>query len=121
MAKYQLYSNKEPIYVPNYITNIADTLFAKVANVVKDKNLETLRYIPHWRVKKFRAQRLMVYMLEIQQAIVIFPWWRPNFLVPLCVKCGGLTYPVHEAFEDKNAFYMCYNDKCDFIMHTNYK
>jgi len=121
MGKYQLYSSKEPVYIANHIQPLADKLLNRTLSVVKDKNLLTLRYIPHWRVKKFRAQRLKIHMLGISQALVIFPWWRPNLLLPLCVKCGGLTYPGYKAFEDKNTFHMCYNDKCDFIMHTNYK
>jgi len=91
----------------------------RVLKVKLEENLKILKYIPRWRVKKFRAQRLLIHMLNINQAIVIFPWWKTNALLPLCVKCGGLTYPIRNAFDGSDDFYVCYG--CDFVMHTNYK
>ena len=120
MGEYQL-SFPKPVYVPKRLVDITNALVKRVQDVKEEKNLTELRYIPHWRVNKFRAQRLRIHMMGLNQALVIFPWWRPNFLLPSCAKCGGITYPIHEPFKDKNAFFLCYNESCDFVMHSNYK
>lgn len=120
-GEWRLYSKNRPIYIPSNLVDITNELVDRIKKIERKDSMDTFRYIPHWRVKKFRAQRLRIHMLGIQQALVIFPWWRPDFLTPLCIKCGGLTYPIQKPFEDKNAFYLCWNQNCDFAMYTNYK
>jgi len=114
-------SSLRPTYITPNQQNAINIFVERVEKVKQKENLDTLKYVPHWRVKKFRSQRLLIHMLDINQAIVVFPWWRPDLLRPLCVKCGGLTYPIHKPCNDDNAFFLCYNSNCDFVMHTNYK